>query len=124
MKPIDELKGRELDAAVAEEVMGWTDFVDEQNISTAGLWGHEPSNHYSFVPHYSTDIAAAWTVVEKVGETTPGFSLIDWPPDGEAERWVAQIGSHNYPDDLWGEALAPTAPEAICRAALTAVRAK
>ena len=109
MKPIDELEGRELNAAFAEEVMG----LPRELIAALALGPR----------CYSTNITAAWTVVEKLGETTPGFSLIDWPPDGEAERWVAQIGSHNYPDDLWGEALAPTAPEAICRAALAAVRA-
>lgn len=58
--------GRELDALIAEKVMGWT-----WNEFTA--WSPSGSrnaiqfkNDLSWLPYYSTDIAAAWEVVEKI----------------------------------------------------------
>ena len=107
MTAIDEMPaGRELDALVAEKVMGWD---------------HYPSKH-EIVPAYSTDIAAAWEVVEKM----------------RSDDWWAQIAQDNT--DIWDAKLwrgepdrwfptmetygnAPTAPLAICRATLKTVNA-
>lgn len=61
--------GRELDALVAEKVMGWT--WDENTawsptgsrnarVADGDLWW--------WLPPYSTDIAAAWEVVERIRE--------------------------------------------------------
>ena len=74
------------------------------------------------MPHYSTDIAAAWELVEKLN-TAPflcDFYLdrnADWE-DGEPGSWCAEFGP-----DLHHKAFARTAPLAICLAALKAVQA-
>lgn len=68
--------------------------------------------------HYSTDIAAAWTVVEKHG-------LGDWNwrvSQTDAGNWFAEVrlgyeSSYSAAFPAWAE----TAPLAICRAALAAI---
>lgn len=71
-------------------------------------------------PRYSTEIAAAWRVVEKMSAThwcritTPFF------PD---DRCYAQFDLHNHSDatNPLCVQMADTVPEAICRAALMAI---
>ena len=111
MTDVSELTGRELDAAVAEKVMGWELLYKpfSEPIRTSRGWpptttredvvsGQEPIQ----VPPYGSDIAAAWPVVEKLDlfGRRGGFVTI-------LSRW------------LCGD----TAPEAICHTALEAVRA-
>ena len=100
MKKQDEL--RELDAKVAERVMG----VD----LNPDLYRIEDNNMLT-IPAYGSDIKAAWLVVEKMRERSR-IEIID---DGMS--WV--VGLH----DLDVLVSAPTAPEAICLAALAAVEA-
>ena len=61
--------GRELDALVAEKVMGWHHIEKEGYHWMQGRLPGQPAN---FVPTpvrpYSTDIAAAWVVLEKLVE--------------------------------------------------------
>lgn len=57
MKP-----GRELDALIAEKVMRWNREHDECGLPP-GVYG---SDNIQPFPHYSTDISAAWEVVEKI----------------------------------------------------------
>lgn len=87
---------REIDALVASEVLG--------------IWPKGRRANMS-VPHYSTDIVAAWEVVEKMGgvNTGGGFCL-DISFDG---GWIVNIGNHNSTDE-------ESAPTAICLAALKA----
>ena len=64
MKNLNEVTlkvGRELDALVAEKVMGWTNITDD-------FWGCPVRNRASMVPihKYSTNITAAWEVVSKL----------------------------------------------------------
>lgn len=95
--------GRELDALVANKVTGFTP------TSTTNC-------RYDYPP-YSTDIAAAWEVVEKMG------GEVGSPGDGPYQRkdkWAAFIpcpGKDN--GGKWG--YGDTAPHAICLAALKAV---
>lgn len=74
--------GRELDAEIAEQVMGWQRarspmlaeddliiLVEKKDQAWQELRGHErldASRRIGNVPRYSTDIAAAWLVVEKM----------------------------------------------------------
>jgi len=88
MKP-----GRELDALIAEKVMGWS-------------WGIIGD----LIPAYSTDISAAWEVVEEMGDC---LHLRQHGEQGEWEAWFC-----GYPNS---KAHGETAPEAICKAALLAV---
>jgi hypothetical protein len=83
----------------------------------------------SVCPAYSTDIAAAWEVVEKVWATLPktGYGtfralLHRRDPDG---RWICEFAPNAHGD--WrthATAEADTAPLAICLAALRAVGAE
>lgn len=72
VKPVAALgAGRDLDALVAGRVMGWHD-LDALPYGMAGavwLHGHPPGEGGALrcdVPHYSTDITAAWRVVEEM----------------------------------------------------------
>jgi len=91
MKP-----GRELDALVAEYVMNW------------------PTMHplSRLRPLYSTDIAAAWAVLEKLRSL--GFNV---ELQGDADGWECLF--LDYPEI--GRCEGDTAPFIICLAALEAV---
>jgi hypothetical protein len=152
---MSELTGRELDAAVAEEVMGreifsrewpciyfksdetWEVAPEDYQTREPRRWGGQPEIVWKFsavniygqpysslhrVPDYSTDIAAAWDVVEKIEALEYGKVRID---GSHYHGWHCSVcwGPGN---DGEGEAFGvpgATAPEAICRAALAAVRA-
>jgi hypothetical protein len=139
MKPedIDKLEaGRELDILIAERIFGWVWVVatawnarwlcEPDRYQTANpkwpKWDGstevlvrypqqcEPDEH-GYLPQYSSDIAAAWEVVEKMKAFSLGQRV-----DGSWQCWWWQgvhMGAH-------GE----TAPLAICRAALKALSAQ
>jgi hypothetical protein len=67
---------------------------------------------YIEVPHYSTDLSAAWQLVERIREPGHAFHLSRFDPC----IWLATFRDDGY------AAQAETAPLAICRAALKAVR--
>ncbi len=138
MKLITELEGRELDAAVAEEVMGyrwaqglgvflWHPGEGEPN----GGWVVAPKNPGGdaatcYVPRFRTDIAAAWHVVKKLREKRG----VEVSIESNGDRWWVDItdgtsgtfdSSGSY-DRVLGQAGGDTIGEAICRAALEAVR--
>jgi len=101
--------GRELDALVAECVMGLT--VDRN--------GHieKTSNWHAPPPEYSTDIAAAWEVVERLG-----WLNLYQQPGGFWWACFYDIDDEDNTSPL-GEASAATASLAICLAALKTVGA-
>lgn len=90
MKP-----GRELDILVAENVMGWKFHVHGVGSFDSGHWEHPDGrvarirSHINPLPYYSTDITAAWEVVEKLdllenaqlGKNISGFWGV-WGNDG------------------------------------------
>ena len=96
----ERVAGRELDAEVAEKVM-WADLdLTDYHIERA-------------VPDcYSTSIAAAWQVVEKMKLDSP-MVRYDAYRDDDRPRWTCAING------VRGDA--NTAPLAICLAALKAV---
>lgn len=123
--------GPELDRLVAEKVMGWT-FIDRKIPS----WQDEHGD-YRFIGQVfqpSIQIAHAWEVVEHM--QSKGFVPNVRGPG------VYTVGDGYYKHDEWfvglqsgameaaavyeqeGEAHAPTAPLAICRAALAALGEK
>lgn len=114
-----EMELRELDARIAEQVMGWRHANGEIIVIDAdGLPWWFPS----------IDIAAAWEVVERIFHKK-GWSL--WPLsaakniEDDSPAWYA-TGWGIYESsgiDLHGEEIAidRTAPLAICRAALKAI---
>lgn len=125
----DMLAGPGMNALVAVEAMGWFerdgilfspyhhDWSDDE-LSRCG--GNVP-------PDYSRDILAAWPLVEKFG-----LALIPQSIGNGKFRWFAcDIEAVKYrgfeiaiiPIE-WTEHSADTAPLAICRAVLSAVRVK
>jgi hypothetical protein len=114
--------GRDLDALVAEKVMGLRIVADEY--ATPGyLQIAEEGKPWYELPHYSTDIAAAWEVVGKLRETC--WASVDGigRPD---PVWRAEFRAMSDPvTGMEAHApvsqIAPTAPLAICLAALKVV---
>ena len=106
---------RELDAEVAAKVMGLT--VKEALVAGTRqdrrwwTWNGEPSARMELLPAYSTDIAAAWLVVEKLRADGYSFKIyVDFV------LWMVRFGAKA--DVLMWYGDAETAPLAIVRAAL------
>ena len=106
-----EQAGRDLDALIAERVMGWRRCADPNHGPECDYWwtdatsASEPGGCTG--RRFSTDIEDAWLVVEKMIKRG-GFE-IQGDTDG---HWVFF---------RWATAKAKTAPLAICLAALKAV---
>lgn len=127
------LSARERDALVAERVMGWVkdggrrgfwfDPADPKLFYASG-YTHDGSDYDfpDFCP--TTDIAAAWEVVEKLVELGMYPDLIS---TGDPVAWRCVVDKYIEDVDTdealeWPRsAVAATAPEAICIAALRAV---
>ena len=122
--------GRELDALVAEKVMG-----KKVRRLSGNLYCWEYDGDYENlhglaqpIPTYSTDISAAWEVVNKLCNWDVDDNMLILKGQGpdlenhgdeEAEWWEAEING-----DFWGSpanAEAETAPLVICLVALKAV---
>jgi hypothetical protein len=103
--------GRALDALVAEKVMGLL-CADDPPGSGRNCPVHS-------CPAYSTDIAAAWQVVEAMNAR----GWIVNAMNRQVGRWACHVGfaAPNYATVLECE---DTAPHAICLAALAALTAE
>ncbi len=131
MKP-----GREMDALVAEKVMGWKFGKDPVGLS---CWVVSIDRTVDRCWSPSTDIAAAWEVVEKINQL-PSWPEYDYKGKIERHRergafrvestyslnrqgkWCAYGTDRDQEYPLF-EAYAEIAPHAICVAALKAVGA-
>lgn len=123
MKP-----GRELDALVAEKVMGWKWDVSPntgrrvlEGPSSSGekalLAIQNPNRHIGGLPKYSTDIAPAWEVVEKIKSLT-FYNGEQWCT---REPWLS-FGRHlSDEEDGFAINLWFVNPRTICLAALKAI---
>lgn len=112
---------REIDALVATHVMGWRQ--DEPG----SIWWHDGRRMREILP-FSSDLATAWAVWEKLpeprrltdGEHSPSHEHV---PYGSRYYVLCGGGSYGAETDFshdftgWGD----TPAEAICRAALQAV---
>jgi hypothetical protein len=144
--------GRELDALVAEKIFGWQrrpfECNAEQRVVVPPDWTDFSVDYwlgrdiYEHVPAYSTDIAAAWQVVERLRDLGCNHFSLEWeqPYDDRPRRdreadpqerpWLFAF---NAPRHLSGSPSigmpdpvvlhASTAPLAICYGALIAVGA-
>lgn len=119
---IDKMEaGRDMDALIAERVMGYT--VTRVNGEPYTEWhGHKAEPYH--LGAYSTDIAAAWQVVEKMRE---GFKFCCLDLHSDLHYSYTFSLTHYRAEDMHEQehnpdfvAHAPTAPLAICRAALKA----
>jgi len=129
--------GREMDALIAERVMGQIDFSHPDIVYLEGATedGQDGWSGYycprcgagetAAVPevkctrHYSTDIAAAFAILDKLLSAGLNWQVSTADMAGLQERYYCTITDfrafRNY------GAFADTAPLAICRAALLAV---
>ena len=126
--------GRELDALVAEQVMGEKLIPDGHCDECRSLGGPIMLSEYGYGPpaSYSTDIEAAWAVVEKLIAMTVPYKdtvmhrVVFTLEHHEVNRingpnqWNARIMLLPEPGQ-WEDIDAATAPLAICLAALKAV---
>lgn len=114
----DGMAPRERDAWVAEVVFGQDNACDRIGGCLKEMFGEEcrcKCDEPRPCPHYTTDISAAWAVFEKLRENwLPGLQdcavfgyRVDLQSDSECRADV-------------GGVIAPTAPEAICLAAIIA----
>lgn len=104
--------GSVMDKMIAEQVMGWK--VAEPAAAMLRFVSMGNTLNPSNVPHYSTDVAAAWLVVDV---------MIDhWDFDlRHVVTYTANFTRFNSLADPGYSADGETAPLAICRAALLAV---
>jgi hypothetical protein len=107
--------GHDMDVLISENIMGWvprklnSTLIEKRTYD--GWWVEKESKGYLIPKHYSTDIAEAWKVAEMFPYATVMFDAITWScklNDGEREFY----GGSDIEN--------PTAPLAICRAALKA----
>lgn len=128
MKP-----GRELDALIAQHVMGWIGVNAENGTGyppTANLNPYQEGldfqayerarNSYDFIPEYSTDISAAWEVVEKLKVLTEHNGKLF----SSRDPWLSFARILSSYDSSFGETLWHMNPKEICLAALKAVGEK
>ena len=103
--------GRELDAQIAEQVMGLQVIVFG---STPLIYATTKSDEDGkWLPCYSTSIADAWLVVEKMKETNWHAFIIALIAD--------HVGTDRVPLNVFAQCLFDLTPEKICKAALSAL---
>lgn len=111
--------GRELDALVAEKVMGLAITTTwKGKLATESEW-----KEIETVPgpykHYSIDISAAWEVVEKMEKE--GFDFCIHKYNGNS-YYKAQFDKNGDLDTIiYREPTGESAPHAICLASLEAI---
>jgi len=117
MSDTTTLSGRELDGRVARSLFGW--LLD----GNPGCCNGVPlsDNLLRTIPHYSTDGNAALQVLDKL-RSLRWWVTFHVQLNGEVETalyrdWMNQEGADHV---AWGKTL----PEAVCRAALEAVKAR
>lgn len=125
--------GRELDALVAQKVMG-LDVQKDQVTKTGGIFAKKESDdpwEYflgasgELVPPYSTDQSAAWSVVEHLRKTHWRDCFALYSPSDECDKWFARFDKkwHGYGGgiEVYDANYGVSAPHAICQAALEVV---
>lgn len=112
--------GRELDALVSEKVMGIPVTKEGDRYWPPARPGANFSTHE--IPEYSTNLAAAWLVVEHMHSLPkPVLQLAAPQQDYSNEKWRAEFSRK-----WWNEGVSPyqfaceaeTVPHVICLAAL------
>jgi hypothetical protein len=112
---------------VAEKVMGLRRHDPSPNADNL-CWERADEPYESFeLPPYSTDIAAAWEVVEKLKTLRDDLKIELSSGSEHPNEWEVAVSWYEQPEDgIHGPFYftAPTAPHAICLAALKAVGAE
>jgi hypothetical protein len=120
--------GRELDALIAEKVLGWhwvtgilafdhPCLISPERYEEKAFYVKDTNSHGNYIglfAKYSTEIAAAWELVKEMESRDIGFSFGSVIPNSDPIVYEAQF-------DLFEVAVEFTEPLAICKAALFAV---
>lgn len=105
-----------------DEILNVVASRDLDALISVKVFGKLPSFALDNFPHYSTDISAAWEVVEKLRDPSddePDFWVIT--DEGKKNGWtVSSYWAHHDGNIDNFHIRADTAPLAICRAALLA----
>lgn len=113
--------GRALDYAVAEQVFGWKRGKRWGNGNGEWIFPQGETyfrNDWDGTPNYSTDIAAAWSVVEKLAKNGHNLTMRQYA----YHRTYASFGAGDWEDLEFEEGNGEyCTPEAICLAAMKAV---
>lgn len=107
--------GSEMDALVAERIMGWKPegyFHPGEEDQWEGWRDDKGDGGWVSPIGYSTELDCAWDVVEKMRTIPMGGFILTEQRDGWTAHWAGV------------DEFAPTAPLAICRAALKAMEEK
>jgi hypothetical protein len=111
--------GRELDALVAEKIFGAKLIANPFGTDPhCDFPGRQLGKEFGKLPKFSTDIAAAWEVLEALKKRGAMVHV-----HFTESQWMASWRKHNDPPSLVISAFAKTAPHAICLAALKAIAA-
>ena len=122
---INELTGRELDAVVAEKVMGWTNIRnDDGHLVGQHPWAGGPEEHMvtDFVPDYSSNTSLAFEVVFAMRRAGYYSQCTDLTMDSGCEDWHWKFYDYMRGGSRWFSGRGPL-PFAICVAALVALSA-
>lgn len=121
--------GPELDALIAEQVMDCAVFRSEvdvpdgwQYLPGEARWPMYGNGTFCFsVPAYSTEMTAAWIIVEHLRARQIDVMLFQGEPQpgrGPADQWECALWWHEHGEHRETTQYAETALLAICRAAL------
>ncbi|OUS72999.1 hypothetical protein B1748_23610 [Paenibacillus sp. MY03] len=113
--------GRELDDAI-RLMLGWTKFREKED-GTFACWVTPEGKKWTYpssgsLPRYSTDVSAAWEVVEKFNIVNIEF--VEWFVGNKSVQCKIIESVAPTEEEITTEATGKTAPEAICKAALIA----
>lgn len=115
---------REIDTLIAEKVMGWTKVTEHKRFrNEKSQWrGLKPDRHYAMLPYFSTDIKAAWQIVEKLKQLWEDEFYLEYD---HGEWTCSDISGYMRgefsKDENAIEVKADNASMAICLAALSEV---
>lgn len=106
--------GRDMDVKVAEAVFGWKVVVEK---SHTGFFNKQ--GLFQAVPRYSTEMAAAWEVVEHLRKQGCDFDFFASSTRVNPDHWADAVFLTQTTEFL---TRAKTAELAICRSALKTVQ--
>ena len=126
---VDEMPaGGKLNCLIAERLFNWEDAGwDPLYCRFVGHPTKERYRWYEQVPDYSTDIARAWEVVEKMDKLGFRYAIGNTSTSNGEMKWHRAMFQRSYPEPFrinykqYKTSKTPSAPLAICRAALKAM---
>ena len=114
---------KEINELVAKR-LGWKIKKPEDMVDPLGFpYWHEDIGQTSELPSYSTDISAAWEVVEEIGgkKSRQWYLCTNFSSEFDNQIYVQILDNVDESENIICSATADTAPLAICRAALLSV---